>query len=265
VTFRALDFLVCVHDRLVSSMRPSGYLAFLFFFPTISSGPIDRYRRFTGDYETVAPRATYLHELDHGVDRLFWGLFYKFVAAGLIKTLWLDPAEAAFGPLAVLSYAYGYSLYLFFDFAGYSAIAVGVSRWFGIKTPENFARPFLAADIVDFWNRWHISLSTWFRDHVYMRFVLASTRGRWFRDRHLGSYLGFLVTFGLMGAWHGLEGRYLGYGLYHAALLIGHSLIVRFTRRWPRLVGSRGWRILGIATTFNAVCLGFLIFSGRLG
>jgi membrane protein involved in D-alanine export len=265
VTFSGLDYLICVQDHLVTTLRPSGYLAFLFFFPTLSAGPIDRYRRFIDDYETVRPRGTFLVDLDHGVDRLFWGLFYKFVVAALIKTLWLDRAEAASGALAVASYGYAYSLYLFFDFAGYSALAVGASRWFGIRTPENFDRPFLATNIVDFWNRWHLSLSTWFRDHIYMRLVLASTRGRWFRDRHLGSYLGFLVTFGLMGAWHGLEKQYIGYGFYHAALLIGHSLVVRFTRRWPRLATSRTWRLVGMATTFNAVCLGFLIFSGRLG
>jgi membrane protein involved in D-alanine export len=79
------------------------------------------------------------------------------------------------------------------------------------------------------------------------------------------SYLGFLVTFLLMGAWHGLEPRYLLYGLFHAALLIGHGILTRLTGRWPNLPRSRVWRAIGVATTFNAVCVGFLIFSGRLG
>lgn len=140
-----------------------------------------------------------------------------------------------------------------------------MSRFLGVRSPENFTRPFLAVNIVDFWNRWHQSLSTWFRDHVYMRLVVRATRERWFASRFTASYLGFFVTFLLMGAWHGLNVSYLVYGLYHAGLLIGHSLITRWTRRWPTVTGSRWWPLLGRVTTLNAVCFGFLIFSGRLG
>jgi len=267
VTFRALDVLVAIQDRLLAGIGPSTYLAYLFFFPTVSSGPIDRYRRFSQELEAAPapPRAEYLRALDHGVHRIFTGLLYKFLLAALIKKYWLDPVATQYGWKSVASYTYAYSFYLFFDFAGYSAIAVGVSHFFGVRTPENFDRPFLAKNIVEFWNRWHMSLSTWFRDHVYMRFVLAATKGRWFPGRYLASYLGFLLTFLLMGAWHGLQGNYLLYGLYHACLFIGHSVVTRWTRRWPGLQGSRWWRLSGITATFNAVCLGFLIFSGRLG
>lgn len=107
----------------------------------------------------------------------------------------------------------------FFDFAGYSAFAISVSYFFGIHTPENFRRPFLARNIRDFWNRWHITLSFWFRDHVYMRFLLAAGRGRWFKSMHTAAILGYFLAFGLMGAWHGLEPHYIIYGLYQATLL----------------------------------------------
>ena len=137
---------------------------------------------------------------------------------------------------------YGYSLYLYFDFAGYSAFAVGVSYLLGIHTPENFNRPFLAGNIKDFWNRWHISLSTWLRDHVYMRFMLAATKGRWFTGKYTASYLGLFLTFGLMGLWHGIEPYYLLYGLYHGTLLVGHELFTRWNK--PRRVWGDGplWR-----------------------
>ena len=125
---------------------------------------------------------------------------------------------------------YGYSLYLYFDFAGYSAFAVGVSYLLGIRTPENFNRPFLAGNIKDFWNRWHISLSTWIRDHIYMRFLLAATKGRWFAGKYTASYLGFFLAFGLMGLWHGIEPYYLLYGLYHGTLLVGHDLFTRWNK-----------------------------------
>ena len=181
-----------------------------------------------------------------------------------IERYWIDRIAPG-GILNSLSYMYGYSLYLFFDFAGYSAFAVGVSYLLGIHTPENFNRPFLAGNIKDFWNRWHISLSTWFRDHVYMRFVLAATKGRWFTGKHTASYLGFFLTFGLMGLWHGIEPYYLLYGLYHGTLSVGHDLFTRWNK--PRRVWGNGplWRAAGTLVTFHLVCLGFLLFSGRIG
>jgi membrane protein involved in D-alanine export len=96
---------------------------------------------------------------------------------------------------------------------------VGVSYLLGIHTPPNFDRPFLAGNIAEFWNRWHISLSTWFRDHVYRRFVMAAVRGRWFASRLAISCAALYVTFMLMGIWHGLSLRYVTYGLYHGTLL----------------------------------------------
>ena len=133
----------------------------------------------------------------------------------------------------------------------------------GIHTPENFKRPFLAANIKDFWNRWHMSLSNWLRVHVYMRFMVAATRGRWFAGKYTASYLGFFLTFGLMGLWHGIEPYYLLYGLYHGTLLVGHDLFTRWNK--PRRVWGSGplWRAAGTLVTFHVVCLGFLLFSGR--
>src|SRR5262249_40191019 len=151
-----------------------------------------------------------------------------------------------------LLYMYAYSFYLFFDFAGYSAFAIGLSHLLGVRTPENFRRPFLAANIRDFWNRWNIGLSTWFRDHVYMRFVMAATRGRWFRSKYVASSLGFLLGFGLMGLWHGTALHCLLYGVYHAALLVGHDLFVRANKQ--RRVWGDGpwWRAAGVLVTFHA-------------
>ena len=106
------------------------------------------------------------------------GFLYKFILAALIKQYWLDVAVTGNDFFSILSYMYAYSLYLFFDFAGYSAFAIGFSYLFGIHTPENFNRPFLAHNIRDFWDRWHISLSEWFRDHVYSRFVFAAIKGQ---------------------------------------------------------------------------------------
>jgi len=263
LTFRSLDVLISVGDGLITKLPPGQYLAFLLFFPTLSSGPVDRYQRFAGDWSRDRSRAEVLDDLDIAVRLLFRGLLYKFILAALIKQHWLDPTSHASTWPGTLAYMYAYSFYLFFDFAGYSAFAVSLSHVFGIHTPENFLRPFAARNIRDFWNRWHISLSTWFRDHVYMRFVMAATQRRWFKQRQMASYVGFAVSMGLMGLWHGTALHYLLYGAYHAMLLIGHDVFSRWNKQHKLLTGRLG-SAASIALTFNAVCFGLLIFSGRL-
>ncbi|HEX9028766.1 MAG TPA: MBOAT family O-acyltransferase, partial [Anaerolineales bacterium] len=182
LTFRSLDVLICIQDELITSLPPVQFLAFLLFFPTLSSGPIDRYRRFAGDWNRERTRPQFLQDLDQAVHHIFTGFLYKFILAALIQTYLLNPLAAGNQIGRILGYMYAYSFYLFFDFAGYSAFAVGFSYLFGIHTPENFNRPFLSPNIREFWNRWHMSLSFWFRDHVYSRFVFAALKGRWFKN-----------------------------------------------------------------------------------
>lgn len=264
VSFRSLDVIFGIQDGLITTLPTAQYLAFLFFFPTISSGPIDRYRRFAADWNHKRTRPEFLQDLDGAVHRVFTGFLYKFILAALIKQYWMDPAAKGNDLITIVSYMYAYSLYLFFDFAGYSQFAIAFSYLFGIHTPENFNRPFLARDIRDFWNRWHMSLSTFFRDHIYMRFVIAATKGRWFKDKYTAPYLGYFVMFGFMGVWHGPTANYLLYGLYHAILFTSHDLFQRWNKR--RKLWGEGplWHAAGVLITFNLVAFGFLIFSGRI-
>jgi membrane protein involved in D-alanine export len=264
LTFRSLDVIIGIQDRLIRGLSPGAYIAYVLFFPTISAGPVDRYRRFLEDWLRSRNRTEFLQDVDGAVHRVFTGFLYKFILAELIRRYWMDPAAVTPGALGTVSYMYAYSLYLFFDFAGYSAFAIGVGYLFGIHSPENFRRPFLARDIRDFWNRWHISLSWWFRDHVYMRFVMAATRGRWFADRYVASYLGFFVSMGLMGLWHGGAAQYIVYGLYHGALLTGHDLFSRWNKQHAVWGDGPVWHAAGVVLTVQAVCFGFLIFSGHL-
>ena len=264
VTFRALDVLFSIHDGILKTVSPGSYFAFLLFWPAVSSGPIDRYRRFVQDLDRRRTRAEFLDDLDAAVERIFRGFLYKFLIAALLSEKCVEPLEPRTGFLFTALYMYAYSLYLFFDFAGYSSFAIGCGRLLGIRSPENFQLPFLARNLRDFWNRWHISLSFWFRDHIYMRFLIAATKGKWFKGKHTASYLGLWLTFGLMGVWHGPEARYLIYGAYHAALLCGYDAFARWnktSKRWPD-TGLVRW--LNVAITFHAVCFGLLIFSGKL-
>jgi membrane protein involved in D-alanine export len=265
ITFRSLDVVFSIRDGVVERVPLDEYLGFLLVFPTISAGPIDRFRRFHDDWQGPQTGAGVVADLDIGLHHIVTGFLYKFIAAALVAHYWMSAAAHHRGFVPMVSYMYAYSAYLFFDFAGYSAFAVGVSALLGVHPPENFQRPFLARNIRDFWDRWHISLSWWFRDHVYMRFLLAAIRGRWFPDRHLASYAGLVLSFGLMGVWHGPHLRYVLYGLYHATLLIGYDVYARVVR--PRFApASPSWGRSALATllTAHVVCFGFLIFSGHL-
>ena len=264
VTFRALDVIFSIRDGVVKSLAPGQLFAFLFFLPTVSSGPIDRYRRFGQDWVKARTRSEFLDDLDFAVQRVMRGFLYKFIIAAQIDTHLRVPLLKVAGFWGYAGYMYVYTFYLFFDFAGYSAFAVGVSRLMGIKSPENFSLPFLARNIRDFWTRWHISLSFWFRDHIHMRFQLAAMKGKWFKGKHTASYLGLFLTFGLMGVWHGLTSYYIIYGMYHAVLLCGYDVFARWNKQAKVWRDGPWWRALNITITFHVIALGMLLFSGRL-
>ncbi len=264
LTFRSLDVILGIQDGLIKELPWQDFLLYVLFFPTVSAGPVDRYKRFVKDLDRTRTRADYLEDVDQAVRRIFRGFLYKFIIAYLIKLHWMDPAAEGSSVVAHVSYMYAYSLYLFFDFAGYSAFAIGVGYLFGIRAPENFDGPFLSQNIRDFWNRWHMSLSVWMRDHVYMRFVMTATRRKWIADKHIISYIGLALTMGLMGIWHGLQWHYIVYGLYHGALMVGFEYLSRWNKTHKVWGSGPLWRWGGIFITFNLVCFGLLIFSGHL-
>lgn len=263
LTFRALDVVIGIRDGVITAVAAPRYLAFLLFFPTISSGPIDRFRRFERDWMRVRSRAEFAADVDTFVQRIMRGFLYKFILAALIRTHWLLPAARGTSYVSLASYSYAYTFYLFFDFAGYSAFAIGFSYLLGIQAHENFKRPFFARNMREFWDRWHISLSTWLRDHVYMRFLMTATKQRWFRGKYTASYLGLLLTMETMGVWHGLAPQYLVYGIYHGILLVVVDVFSRWNKSHGLLRGKFG-EVLAAFLTFHAVCFGLLIFSGRL-
>lgn len=263
VTFRALDVIFSINDKVITQLNLGQLIGYLFFFPTLSSGPIDRYRRFSQDWNRIRGWHEFLEDLDAAVQRVFQGFLYKFLIAALMRTYWVDPAAKHLGFWATANYMYAYTFYLFFDFAGYSAFAIGFSRLFGIRTPENFDKPFLSKNIRDFWNRWHISLSFWFRDHIYMRFLLTAGKKKWFKGKHTASYIGLFLTFGIMGLWHGPERHYILYGLYHATLLCCYDAFARWNKQTKFWKDGPAQRVADVVLTFHAFAFGLLLFSGR--
>lgn len=157
-----------------------------------------------------------------------------------------------------------YLIYLFFDFAGYSAMAVGTSYLLGIKTPDNFNKPFLSVDIKDFWNRWHITLSSWFRDFIFTRFMVDSARKKRFSNRLTGASVGLILNMLIMGVWHGLEGHYILYGLYHGILLAVVEVYQKKSKFYKKYRNNKCYVVCSWFINLNIVMLGFLIFSGYL-
>ena len=177
LNFKAIQMIIEIYDKTIVELSLLKTLYFFIFFPTLSSGPVDRSRRFNEDLEKKIIRKEYINDyLFSGCEHIFRGILYKFVISALISAFWMSkiPTEVTFANS--WNYMYAYSLYLFFDFAGYSAFAVGTSYILGIRVPENFNKPFLSKDMKEFWTRWHISLSKWFGDYIYSRFVLNSMR-----------------------------------------------------------------------------------------
>ncbi|MEY8446306.1 D-alanyl-lipoteichoic acid biosynthesis protein DltB [Enterococcus ratti] len=270
LTFKSVQMIMEIRDGLIKKYQPFRYIQFLLFFPTISSGPIDRYRRFEKDQSASLTSDKYMDMLEKGIHNIFMGFLYKFILGYYLGQVLLPTVSKAAlqnGGIswALVGYSYVYSLYLFFDFAGYSLFAVGTSYLMGYQTPINFNRPFLSWNIKEFWNRWHMTLSFWFRDYVYMRLMFFLMKKKWFKSKIVASNVGYFALFLLMGVWHGLTWYYIVYGLYHASLICLTDVWLRFKKKHKKyLPSNRFTHVFAIFMTFQAVCFSLLIFSGFL-
>ena len=262
MSFRAVQVLLDCYDGHLKSVNLLDFSYFLLFAPSVSAGPLDRYRRFTEDLHSVPGRESYAILLRDGVWKLATGAFYNFCLGNLIWNLWIARLPES-GFLPTLSYLYGYTLFMFFNFAGYSRMAVGMAYLLGVRLPDNFNRPFLAVDLKDFWARWHISLSTWLRDYVYTRFCMTALRGKWFRGKRTASYLGYFLTMTLMGIWHGLSLHFLIYGCYHGVLMGVNEALDTKWKRFKKLKKRPVPRVIMGIITCHLFGVGLLIFSGR--
>lgn len=262
ITFKVIQIIIESYDGVIEKSSFYSTMSFLLFFPTISSGPIDRSRRYEADCNITLAREAYLELLGSGIWKILLGILYKFVLSAIAFQL-MGQVEQSQQIGALIAYAYLYGFYLFFDFAGYSLMAIGTSYVLGIKTPDNFNKPFISRDIKDFWDRWHITLSHWFRDFLFSRFIMNAIRNKWFRNRMNAASAGFMINMLVMGLWHGPTIDYLIYGLYHGTLL---ALTERMQKkRWYKKVKDKPWyQAVSWFVTLNLVMFGFFIFSGRL-
>lgn len=262
ITFKVMQILVEIKDNMIKEVNFIDYLSFMIFFPTLSSGPIDRSRRFIKDIEKTISKTEYLDNLGKGIEYILQGLVYKIILSQLIFDKINIISEATYTTKNLTIYMYLYGFYLFFDFAGYSLMAVGVSKIFGIDTPMNFNKPFLAKDMKDFWNRWHMSLSHWFRDFVFSRLVFAMFKKKIFKSSLTTAMVAYIVNMTLMGVWHGINFSYLLYGLYHGIILAITEYFQK-TKFYKNNKNKKWFEYSSIFITFNLVMFGFFIFSEK--
>ena len=263
MSFKTIQIMLEISDGLIKEkISVKDYLQFLLFFPTVSAGPIDRSRRFLKEINDVMPRKEYLELAGDGVYRIVLGLLYKVVLSTYVYQILLALSNTGTVVYSI-KYMYLYTLYMFFDFAGYSLMAVGSSNILGIQTPMNFNKPFLSVDIKDFWTRWHITLSTWLRDFVFSRVLMQVIRKKWFKNRLHNATYAYMVNMLVMGFWHGLSVSYIVYGFYHGVLMAGFEVYQKKSTFYKKNKNKNWYKLLSWFVTMNLVMIGFFIFSGE--
>ena len=263
MSFKTIQIMLEISDGLIKEkISVKDYLQFLLFFPTVSAGPIDRSRRFLKEINEVMPRKEYLELAGDGVYRIVLGLLYKVVLSTYVYQMLLTLNNTGTVVYSI-KYMYLYTLYLFFDFAGYSLMAVGSSNILGIQTLMNFNKPFLSVDIKDFWTRWHITLSTWLRDFVFSRVLMQVIRKKWFKNRLHNATYAYMVNMLVMGFWHGLSVSYIVYGFYHGVLMAGFEVYQKKSNFYKKNKNKNWYKLLSWFVTMNLVMIGFFIFSGE--
>jgi alginate O-acetyltransferase complex protein AlgI len=247
-TFQSMSYTIDVARGRARHLRnPVDFALYVSLFPQLIAGPIVRYHEIA---DQLRGRVTRLEDFAEGVLRFSHGLVKKVVVADAVAPV----ADAAFGlgaaDLTTTSAWVGvaaYTIQIYFDFSGYSDMAIGLGRMFGFTFPENFRRPYSALSVTDFWRRWHITLSNWFRDYLYV--PLGGNRGR-----AAVTYRNLVIVFLLTGFWHGANWTFLVWGAYHGGLLI----VERLTGQRPVRAASLPW--LRRAVTLVLVMAGWAIF-----
>ena len=264
ISFKIWELLIEIHDNHVERLPITSTIYHLTFIASFSSGPITRFNNFISEYDRKISGIEYWNDyFCIGIKKIFWGAVYKFAFAFMVNTYFLQTISADVNFFNAIRYMYAYTLYLFFDFAGYSLLAIGTGRLLGIKLPENFNKPFLAKNMKEFWERWHISLSTWFRDFIFSRFVLNNLRNGLFKNKNTAARCGYMVTMITMGIWHGFTLHYILYGFYQGLMLVITDIYIK--SKIYRKIKKKSWFIpISCIVCFNIIAFGMLLFSGFL-
>ncbi len=250
-TFQALSYSIDVYRGKIEPTKDSiAFFAYVAFFPQLVAGPIERATNLLPQFQKA--RTFDYVEAVEGCRRILWGLFKKMVIADncaiYVDSVWKDYTSQSGSTLVLAAIFFAFQIYG--DFSGYSDIAIGTAKLFGISLRDNFLTPYFSRNVAEFWKRWHISLNTWFVDYVYIP-LGGSREGRWNTIRNT------FVIFLLSGLWHGANWTYVGWGAYHALLFVpliwlGATKKYRDVAIWKQ--------VPQMLLTFALVVLGWIIF-----
>ncbi len=275
-TFQAISYLVDVYQEKISPLSTSWLLGIMAFVPTLTAGPIfrvkDAIHQWTVEEEVEYDRHDEKEPQIATIDPItetrtiiqpylacaliMFALAKKVVFAGWLEEVWVTPIfdnPLQFNGLEVLTGIYAYSLQLFFDFSGYTDLAIALALLLGFRIPENFRQPYLATDIQDFWNRWHLSLSHWIRDYLYI--PLGGSRGSFTRTQ-----INVMLAFTLSGIWHGAGWNFFIWGAIHGMALVWLNVMKKQGHRYKLTNFSPK---LANFVTFNYVAFGWIFFHSK--
>lgn len=265
IAFRLLSILIDTVKGRKADLSIGEFFVYVCFPPALSAGPIDRWDRFTKEYAAGA-QTGFAEDLSAGLGQIMLGLFHKFLLADALAKMALSAQNArqfihtGWAWTALLAY----SLQIFFDFSGYSEIAVGLGTLFGIHLPKNFDHPYLKPDLTKFWSSWHITLTQWIRTYVFNPLTRLLRKNR---EHPLPQWLIVLITqlttMLLIGLWHGISVNFLVWGAWHGIGLFIHQWYSRKTGAWLRqrsVKFMRCYTILSTALTILYAALGWVWF-----
>lgn len=258
-TFQSLSYVIEVYRGQQKPERHFGiYALYVMFYPQLVAGPIERPQNVLHQF----------HEQHHfeyqqaadGLKEMAWGLFKKVVIADrlalFVNAAYDNPAAQSPGMLVLATILFAFQVYC--DFSGYSDIALGSARVMGFRLMQNFNRPYASTSPSEFWNRWHISLSTWLRDYVYTPLCIALRNGgKW------GIAASLMITFLISGLWHGASWTYVAWGAIHGTALAVEVFWTKWKRKLAREVPSGALGLLGWMVTFTIVCFSYVFFRAR--
>jgi alginate O-acetyltransferase complex protein AlgI len=259
-TFASLSYTIDVYHRKTPAVRNFiDYAFFIAFFPHLIAGPILRARQFLPQVQQWRPptKAT----LSRGIALILSGLIKKMVFAdrfAVVADAYFNNIAGHPGRLAAWSGAFAFAMQVYFDFSGYTDIARGCAKLFGFEFPLNFERPFLAHNVVQFWQRWHMTLSAWVRDYIFLP-LSCGTRSR------LKVYFALTLTMVLLGFWHGANWTFVVWGVYFSSVLIAYRILQQKTAgtRVADLMQHRAIVPLGILLTFTIFTMSTVFFRPK--
>ncbi len=261
-TFQSLSYIIDIYrHRLRPLTRWIDYLFYISFFPQLVAGPIVRARDFIPQIYRN-PLTVSRSMFGEGVFLVTCGLFKKAVISDFISMNFVDRVfdnPLLYTGLENLFGVYGYALQIYCDFSGYSDMAIGIALLLGFRFNKNFDSPYKSATITEFWRRWHISLSSWLKDYLYIS-LGGNRRGT------LRTYCNLLITMVLGGLWHGASLRFIIWGAIHGVSLAVHKMLMAFSPLFKAQgmdMKSSVWRVLGIVLTFHLVCVGWVFFRAE--